>query len=84
MFEGYEHLGIKIPSLEDEIALIRMYGAKVLAVTLNEEGWSDNQMRQFQKEKSRQLGIPMVRPLVDGLASLLPVIAEYMQQEQQK
>ena len=84
IFEGYEHLGVKIPSLEDEIALIGMYGARVLAVTLNEEGWSDAQMRQYQDEKSRQLGIPVVRPLVEGLSSLLPVITAYIEQEQKK
>ncbi|MCB0270804.1 MAG: DUF1611 domain-containing protein [Calditrichaeota bacterium] len=79
MFEGHEELGVKIPTLLDEIALIKMYGSRVLGIALNEESWTDAQMRSYQHQQRELLGIPVVRPLVEGVEGLLPAIREYIQ-----
>lgn len=79
-FDGYESLGLRIPSLTSEIELIAMYGAKVIAVTLSEERANDVQMRAHQAQLGEQLGIPVVRPLVDGLAALVPAVRAFIEQ----
>lgn len=77
-FIDLEDLGCQVPSLEDEVKLIASYGAETLAVTLNEEGWDPTEILDYQQHLSEKLSIPVVRPLADGLESLVPVIREFM------
>ncbi len=67
-----------LPSVESEIELITFYGSKTLAVALNEENWNDVQMKEYQKALSEKIGIPVIRPLKNGIEALLPVIREYI------
>lgn len=77
-FDGVENVHGIIPPVQDEIELIRFYGARTLAVTLNEEGMSDSEMSAYQKELSKKLNIPVVRPLKEGVDGLLPVIRDFI------
>jgi len=80
-FEGYEKQQLRIPPLADEIALIAMYGARTLAVTLNGAAVSDEALIEYQKRYERELGIPVVRPLDEGVGRLVPVLREYIESE---
>jgi uncharacterized NAD-dependent epimerase/dehydratase family protein len=77
-FDGVEFPEGLIPPVEEEIALIRMYGAETLAVTLKEEKWNDNKMTSYQAELSRKLSIPVVRPFKEGVTNLLPTIKNFI------
>jgi uncharacterized NAD-dependent epimerase/dehydratase family protein len=79
-FEGFEYLEKPLPSVEKEIELIQFYGAKTLAVTLHEEGMNDRKLQKYQSEMRRKLGLPVIRPLKEGVEKLLPTIKEYMAQ----
>ena len=79
--EGTEHVGCPIPSVASEIALIGMYGAEVLAVTLNEMGQSDAQMQEHQRRLEAELGIPVLRPLKEGVGRLLPVVKQFIEEK---
>jgi len=71
-----------LPTVESEIELIRFYGSETLSIALNEEKWDDSQMRAYQKDLSKRIGIPVIRPLKDGLEVLLPVIREFIKEQQ--
>ncbi len=80
-FEGYEYQRLRIPPLEDEIALIAHYGARTLAVTLNGAGMPSEELERYRARTEEQLGIPVVNVLEDGLARLIPVVEHYVQTE---
>ena len=80
-FEDLEELDCALPSVEDEIRLIEMYGARTLAVALNADGGDAESLVAYQRELGEKLKIPVVRPLQEGVGSLLPVIREFMQKE---
>ncbi|MEZ5582147.1 MAG: DUF1611 domain-containing protein [Candidatus Competibacteraceae bacterium] len=65
-FEGYEAHGHRIPPVEDEIQLIRCYGARTLAVTLQGKGMAPEALLQAQRDLQRRLDIPVVCPLEEG------------------
>ena len=77
-FEDMERFGCLIPSVESEIELIRMYGAKILAVTLN--GWDsdERQLIAHQKELAKKVDCPVIRPLEEGVEILLPIIRDFI------
>lgn len=77
-FEDQEELENVIPPVENEIALIRYYGARVLAVTLNEENMQEEDMSRYQQILKDRLGIPVIRPLKEGLDALLPFIKDFI------
>lgn len=73
-FDGVEEFEQKIPSIHDEIALINIYGAEVIAVTLNEKGLDEARAKAYQSQLQENLGIPVILPLAEGMTALLPII----------
>ena len=69
--------------MKDEIELIRMYGAQTLAVTLNDEGGTREELVDYRQRLSQQLRLPVVCPLHEGTEGLLPVIRRFISQHQQ-
>lgn len=77
-FRGTEALGWSIPALESELALIRHYGATPLAVTLNAEGLSPDEVKSVQQDFERTLELPVLLPLEEGLERLLPLVRAFL------
>ncbi len=77
-FDGCEHLGYPIPPLADEIGLIGLYGSRVLAVTLNGQGFSAEALAAERERLEAELDIPVIRPLTDGVERLIPVIRAFI------
>jgi uncharacterized NAD-dependent epimerase/dehydratase family protein len=77
-FRGIERLKWSIPSLENELALIRQYGATPLGITLNAEGLSPDEARSVQQDYERTLGLPVLLPLEEGLDRLLPTVQSFL------
>jgi uncharacterized NAD-dependent epimerase/dehydratase family protein len=66
-------------ALADEVALIRLYGAEVLAITLSGEGSTPAALVEAQQTLGRELGLPVIRPLEEGVEPLIPVVRAYLQ-----
>ena len=66
-FEGYEEMGLLLPSLADEIALIKAYGAQTLAVTLSSALMQGDELERYRAACEAELGIPVVAVLEQGL-----------------
>ena len=67
--------------MAEEIDLIRAFGARVLAVTLNGEGLSPEALREHRQRLSAELALPVVLPLEEGVDALLPVVREFVAAE---
>lgn len=74
-YKGQEHSRLKI-SLELE--LIRLYGSRVLAITLNTSGLNQQQARQYQYTYELQYQLPVVLPLEEGASRLVNIIKTYV------
>ncbi len=68
----------RVPDLVSEIKLIEFYGAKVLAVTLNEGGLSSEELQIYKTEQEKNLGIPIVLPLSEGMDRVLQAVEVFM------
>jgi uncharacterized NAD-dependent epimerase/dehydratase family protein len=77
-FDELESVGCRIPEIEDEIALIRAYGAETLAVTLNGTGGTLAELTDYRDQLSAKICIPVLLPLQDGVEELIPVIRNYI------
>ncbi|MDN5202020.1 DUF1611 domain-containing protein [Fulvivirgaceae bacterium BMA10] len=75
---GWEKQRLEIPSLQKNIEMIEAYGAKVLAISLNTNGCSTEEARAYQEKYKKELNIPVVLPLEDGVESMVPKIEEYI------
>ena len=74
-YEGTEdNIKARIPSVKSEIQLIKMYGATTIAVALNTHGLTLEKARIIQEKMRKQLGIPVVLPLEDGVDEIIEVI----------
>ncbi len=77
-FKG--HAGWVVPSLLEELELIRLYGAQVLAITLNADGVTGDALATEKRRLAAQLGLPVIAPLTDGVTPLLPILQRYLRQ----
>jgi uncharacterized NAD-dependent epimerase/dehydratase family protein len=78
-YKDMEYYPAYIPALADEINLIRIYGAPTVGITVNTAKMSVEDARAFAADQEKQLGIPVVLPIEDGLERLVPVFAELIQ-----
>lgn len=78
LFDMVEAFGCCLPSAEDEIKLIEMYGAKVIAVTLNGEGGSREDLIRYAQHLKTTTQLPVLDPLNDDLSTLLPTIRAFI------
>lgn len=75
-YKDMEYYPAYLPDPKDEIALIRIYGAKTVALTLNTAKMTEQDAREYAKKYEKELGIPVVMPLEDGVQTLVPVFEE--------
>ena len=73
-YHGYDHLDIEIPPLKEEIELVKAYGKKVIAATLNTFQVPLEDAKKFQGEYEESLGIPVALPIEEGVGRILPAI----------
>ena len=80
-FDGLEELGALIPPLEEELTLIRLYGARVLGLALNAEDMTPENLSAARDRFERELGIPAALPLEEGVERLVPAVRDYVAAE---
>ena len=70
-----------IPPIEEELELIRLYGSKTLAITLNSYNLTKKELYREQKNLESRLKLPVICPKEDGMESLIPVIEEFLEEQ---
>ena len=78
-YKDMEYYPAYIPTLADEIALIKIYGAPTVAITLNTAKMKDGEAQAFAAQQEKELGIPVVLPLEEGLDRLVPVFRQMIE-----
>ncbi len=72
----YDHLPEwgKIPAIQSEMDLIAMYGSTVIAIALNTEFCSDEEAYDYQTQLEKELNIPVLLPMQEGVNKIVLVI----------
>jgi uncharacterized NAD-dependent epimerase/dehydratase family protein len=76
-FEDLEGVGCRIPAVAEDIELIRLFGAEVLAITLNEEGLAGDAAEVARRKLEAELGTPVFLPLREDLGRLVELIRDW-------
>jgi uncharacterized NAD-dependent epimerase/dehydratase family protein len=66
-FKGLERLELPLPSIADEIELVRRYGTDVWVVTLNDDGLAPDEAEGLRAQLERELAIVVELPLRGGV-----------------
>lgn len=72
-YKDMEYYPAYIADPKDEIALIKMYGADTVALTINTAKMNQQDARDYATRYEKELGIPAILPLEDGVGRLVPV-----------
>ena len=78
-YKDLEYYPAYLPSLKDEIELIRIYGAPTLAVTVNSAKMKLEDARKAAEDYQKELNIPAILPLEDGVEQLVPLFKEMIE-----
>lgn len=79
-FKDLEYYPAYLPSVKDEIDLIKIYGASTVAVTINSMKMTEAEAREAAKKYETELGIPAILPLEDGLERLVPIFEKMIKE----
>lgn len=79
--EDQEHLENEIAPLSKQIALIGLYGANVIGITLNDEGVAPHERDDVRARIERESGLRAVWPLHEGCARLVDPIRRHLTSE---
>ena len=77
-YHGYDHLGVEIPPLDEEIKLVEAYGKQVIGATLNTFGVEYEQAAKFRDAYESQLKIPVALPIDEGVDRLIPALTNLL------
>jgi len=72
-FDNEAHWG-EIPSVASEIEIIEKLGSKVIALAINTENCTDQEAYAYQKEYTTRIGIPVLLPIQEGVAPIIPIL----------
>jgi uncharacterized NAD-dependent epimerase/dehydratase family protein len=78
-YKDMEFYPAYIPEIKDEIALIKIYGAPTVALTVNTAKMTEKEARDYADEKEKELGIPVVLPLEDGVDRLVAIFKDMIE-----
>ncbi len=79
-FDGLEDFELDMPSLKSEIELIKYYGSKTLAVTINTTNLDKKESLRIKEEYEKSFGVPVAIPMYEGVDPLVPGLIEYAAQ----
>lgn len=77
-YKGWKEFDLKIPSIKKNIELIKLYGASVLAISLNTRDIDLVTAEKHKKEYEETLGLPVILPVEEGVGALIPVLEKYI------
>ena len=63
-----------IPSVESEIEIIEKLGSKVIALGIHTEDCTLEEAYDFQKKYEKQLNLPVLLPIQEGVDKILPTL----------
>ncbi|MEX2230892.1 MAG: DUF1611 domain-containing protein [Cyclobacteriaceae bacterium] len=72
-YKDMDHYPALVAQPEEEIELIRIYGAPTVAVTINSAKMKGPEAREYARKAHQKLQIPVILPLEDGVESLVPL-----------
>jgi uncharacterized NAD-dependent epimerase/dehydratase family protein len=75
-YKDMEFYPAYIPEIKDEIALIKIYGAPTVALTVNTRGMNETEAHEYAVKKEKELGIPVILPLEDGVSRLVAIFKD--------
>jgi uncharacterized NAD-dependent epimerase/dehydratase family protein len=78
-YKGMESYPAYLPTVKDEIDLIKIYGAPTVAVTVNTMKMKEAEARDYAARYEKELGIPAILPLEDGVDQLVPVFTKMIE-----
>lgn len=79
-YKDMEFYPAYLPSLKDEVSLIKMYGGDTIAITINTAKMTTDDARKYAASYEQELNIPAILPLEDGLETLLPAFEKLIKE----
>lgn len=83
-YKGLEDYKDNVPDVKDEIDLIKIYGAPTVALTVNTMKMKEAEARAWAATKEKELGIPAILPLEDGVERLVPIFKRMIEKSNLK
>lgn len=79
-YKDLEYYPAYIAQPKEEIELIKIYGAPTVAITVNTSKQTPEEAKKIAAEYERELGIPAVLPLEEGLDRLVPIFEKLIRE----
>lgn len=79
-YKDLEYYPATVAQPEEEIELIRLYGAPTVAVTINTAKMNEADARAYALQAQEKLNLPVILPLEDGVDPLIPIFEKLIKE----
>ncbi|HMV07301.1 MAG TPA: DUF1611 domain-containing protein [Cyclobacteriaceae bacterium] len=79
-YKDLEYYPAYIAQPKEEIELIKIYGAPTVAITVNTSKQTPEEAKKIAAEYEKELGVPAVLPLEEGLDRLVPIFEKLIRE----
>ena len=78
----FTNASLPMPDIQGDFDLIKIYGARTLALTLNSEGLAPTELEEIRIDYQQRLGLPVFLPKENGVEGLVAVIKDLFLKKQ--
>ena len=79
-YKDMDHYPADVAQPKEEVELIKIYGAPTVAITVNSAKMTTEDARKYAAGYEKELGIPAILPLEDGVEKLIPVFEKLIKE----
>ena len=74
----FANASLPMPDIQGDLELIKVYGARTLALTLSSEGLDSAELEDIRIAHQSSLGLPVFLPKENGVEEIVAIISQFL------
>ena len=74
----FANASLPMPDIQGDLELIKVYGARTIALTLSSEGLDSAELEDIRIAHQTSLGLPVFLPKENGVEEIVAIISQFL------
>ena len=74
----FNNVSLPMPDIQGDLELIKVYGARTLALTLSSDGLDFAELEDIRIAHQSSLGLPVFLPKENGVEEIVAIISQFL------
>ena len=74
----FANASLPMPDIQGDLELIKVYGARTIALTLSSEGLDSAELEDIRIAHQSSLGLPVFLPKENGVEEIVAILSQFL------